>query len=80
MTQLELLAAKVRGADNNVDGAALIERWYNSQTEHAIRHAHNSAKIMRDSAALADGLREQLAVNFDGVADLLNLDNQKKEL
>jgi hypothetical protein len=80
MTPLELLAAKVRGADSNADGAAIIERWYNDRTEHAIKHAKNSAEIVRDSAALADGLREQLAKNYDGVAELLSIDNQKKEL
>lgn len=75
MTPLELLAAKVRGADSNVDGARIIKNWYDEQTKHTISLAKSSAKNMRDSEALADGLREQIAVNFDSCADLLTINN-----
>jgi hypothetical protein len=77
MTPLEILAAKVRGAETNADGAAIIKDWYDNQTSHAINHAKESARILHEDAArpenLAGGLMEQAAKNFDGVVDLLKV-------
>lgn len=74
MTHLEFLAAKVRGADSNADGAAIIEKWYEEKTKHSYQLARSSAKNVRDSQALADGLQAQLAKNFDTCAELLEID------
>lgn len=80
MTPLQLLAAKVRGADDNVRGAEIIAAWYDEQTKHAIQLANSSARDVSGSPVFGDGLRDQLAKNFSSVAELLNIENQKKEL
>lgn len=79
MTQLELLAAKVRGADSNQRGAEIIAKWYADQTQYAVRLATSSANDVRSSEAFTGGLRDQLAKNFDGVAELLTLSNKELE-
>lgn len=78
MTRLELLAAKVRGADSNEDGARIIADWYDSQVKHSINNSRESARICRDNAAKFGGATEvilrSVAKNFEASADLLEFD------
>lgn len=74
MTQLELLAAKVRGADNNIEGATIIATWYLDQTRSASNLARESAKIvLKDGGddGILGPLSKQVASNFNSIADML---------
>lgn len=75
MTQLELLAAKVRGADNNIEGATIIADWYLLQTRSAANLARESAKILRDDAVKFDppygDFLEKIASNFSSIETML---------
>lgn len=75
MTQLELLAAKVRGANNNADAAEIIADWYDNQVKHSINNSNESAQILRADAAKFDTVYgdflAQIATNFETSAKLL---------
>lgn len=76
MTQLEHLAAKVRGAENLQDAAEIIADWYDGKVKHARRNALDSAKIVRNGIQLDmlpgyETLLTQVASNFEATARLL---------
>lgn len=82
MTQLELLAAKVRGADSLEDAATIIADWYDAKTKHSRQNSIDSAKIVRDGIT-PDFLPQyvtlfnQVASNFDTSASLLEFDRNE---
>lgn len=78
MTPLELLAAKVRGADNNVEGATIIANWYLDQTRHAANLARESAAIVQkdgEGDSILAPLAKQVSSNFNSIADMLTRNN-----
>lgn len=85
MTQLEYLAAKIRGAETNADAARIIKTWFNDNTKHAKNLANESAKILQDAAAKFEdtpyaGLLTHCASNFTSIAGILELSNKEMEL
>ena len=82
MTQLEHLAAKVRGAENNQDAAEIIADWYDGKVKHARNNAKESAEIVRKgiTADFLPGyvtLFNQIASNFDATAIMLEFDRSE---
>ena len=81
MTQLELLAAKVRGADSLEDAATIIADWYDGKVKYSHNNSRESAKILRDGAAQIESpysdLMEKAASNFDTSASLLEFDRNE---
>lgn len=81
MTQLELLAAKIRGADSNADAADIIGDWYDSKVKHAHKNALESAEICRNDATKIGGaveaLLNQVANNFETTAKLMEFDRNE---
>lgn len=75
MTQLELLAARVRGADNNIAAATIIADWYLLQTRAASCLARESARILRDDSTKFDepynGFMQKIASNFSSIEKML---------
>ena len=79
MTQLELLASKIRGADNLEDAADIIADWYDGKVKHARTNAYESADIVRrgitpDFLPGYVTLFTQVASNFEATAKMLEFD------
>lgn len=77
MTQLEILAAKIRGAENNEQGAKIISDWYELKTRSAAKLASESAEILRKDSdnPITGRLNVQAASNLDSIAKMLKLEN-----
>lgn len=74
MTQLEILAARVRGADSNVEGGKIIAEWYELKTRSAANLARESAAILQkdaDSDDIISPLSRQAASNFASIVTML---------
>lgn len=74
MTPLEILAAKIRGAETNAEGAMIIADWYLLQTRSAVNLARESAKIvLKDGGedSILAPLANQVASNFNSIADMI---------
>lgn len=80
MTQLELLAAKVRGADNLQDAAVIIADWYDGKVKYSRQNSQDSAKILREDAGKFDKPYDEfllkVASNFETSATLLEFDRE----
>lgn len=77
MTPLELLAAKIRGAESNTEGATIIADWYLLQTRSAANLARESAAIVAKDGgedSILGPLAKQVASNFNSIADMLASD------
>jgi len=81
MTQLELLAAKIRGADSNAEAAVIIADWYDGKVKHSRQNSQDSAKILRDDAGKFDKPYDEfllrVASNFETSATLLEFDRNE---
>lgn len=74
MTPLEILAAKIRGAETNAEGATIIADWYLLQTRSAANLARESAAIVRKGAGddgILSPLTNQVASNFESIVTML---------
>ena len=82
MTPLEILAAKIRGADSNAEGATIIADWYLLQTRSAANLARESAAIVRKGAgsdSILAPMTNQVASIFDSIADMLATPQERKK-
>lgn len=80
MNPYELLAAKVRGADDNAAGGQIIKAWYDEQVKHANNLAVESAEILRNSGSPCpgnEGLFNQIITNFDSISAMLNTERKQ---
>lgn len=75
MTQLEHLAAKVRGAENLEDAATIIADWYDGKVKYSINNSRESAAILRADAPKFEHpygeFLTKVASNFETSASLL---------